>query len=147
MDTTTTATNYYSEFIICEANEKRKEGACRLDTDMEYIVGGSTMTLTPTMIHGAGEYLKRPTCVHIGIPEDAIVTPLKDVRPIHSTKDTASIQRQLAGVGTVGANPNAKYDLHQVGLVVDIRAKDNVSRDKGACCISHVVWEEKQIVV
>lgn len=142
-DSALLATNYYSEFVICEANEKRKDGACRLDTDMEYIVGGSTMTLTPTMIHGAGEYLKRPTCVHIGIPEDAIITALKDVRPIQPNTDTASIQRRLVG----GTNLTPKYDLRQIGLIIDIRAKDNVLRDKGACCISHVVWEEKHFVV
>jgi hypothetical protein len=141
------ATKYYSEFIICEANEKRKVGACRLDTDMEYIVGGSTKKLTPSIIHGAGEYLKRPTCLHIGIPEDAMVTPLKDVRPIDSTKEAVSIQRRLAGGTTIGSNSKPKYDLDQIGLVIDIRAKDNVSRDKGTCCISHVVWEEKQVAV
>ena len=135
------ATNYYSEFIICEANEKRKDGACRLDTDMEYIVGGSATKLTPTLIHGAGEYLKRPTCVHVGIPEDAVVTVLNDVRPINpkNNLDTGSILRRLAGGDT-----SPKYDLNQIGLVIDIRAKENVSRGKGACCISHVVWEEKQ---
>ena len=146
IDATSLATNYFSEFIICEANEKRKDGACRLDTDMEYIVGGSTKKLTPTMIHGAGEYLKRPTCVHIGIPEDAVVTPLKEVRPIHPNVDTNAMQRRLTGTKT-DTNSKPKYDLHQIGLTIDIRAKDNVSRDKGACCISHVVWGEKQIVV
>jgi hypothetical protein len=143
IDTTSIyASNYFHELIFCEANEKRNVGACRLDTDIEYIIGGSTKVV-PTMIHGAGEYLKRPTCVHVGIPDDAVITVLNDVRPIHDT--TSSIKhiiQRLSGYGTGNVR-----SLNHIGLIVDIRPKKNVSREKGTCCVSHVVWEEKKLKI
>lgn len=128
------ASELVHELIICEANEKRAAGACQLDTDISYTVGGQSIT-APTMIHGAAEYLKRQTCVHLGIPPGAKMTKLADVRPKSETSTLAeAVVRRLSGP--------QQYKRDHLGLVVDIEAKANVSRDKGACCISHVVWEE-----
>jgi hypothetical protein len=130
------ASDWFNELIICEANEKRAVGACRLDTDISYTVGGYSIA-APAMIHGAAEYLKRQTCVHVGIPPTAVVTKLTDVRPkIESNTLPDAVVRRLVGP--------QQYSGDHVGLVVDIEAKANVSREKGACCISHVVWEEER---
>jgi hypothetical protein len=129
------ASDWVNELIICEANEKRAAGACRLDADISYTVGGQSIT-APSMIHGAAEYLKRQTCVHIGIPPTAQMTKLSDVRPKgESLTLSEAVVRRLAG-------PQMHTGDH-LGLVLDIKAKDIVSREKGACCISHVVWEER----
>lgn len=125
------AKNWFDTLIICEANEKRPKEACSLDVDLEYIVGGVPVTSTK-MIVGAGEYLKRPTCVHVGVPEGAKVTRLRDIKAADAS-DLTTEQRAQLGKGTTS-------DDH-VGLVVDVNAKASVTRKNGACCISHVVWE------
>jgi hypothetical protein len=103
--------------IICEANENRDKDACKLNADIQYVVGGVEVD-NVTHIRGAGEYLKRQTCVSIDIPAAAKVTRLGD--------------RPIAGHG--------KDD---VGLLVNITARSNVSREKGACCVSHIIWEQR----
>jgi hypothetical protein len=123
------AKHWFDDFIICEANEKRSDKACKLDQDMAITVGGVEVTrISP--IKGAGEYLKRQTCVNVGVPKDAKVTQLKSVRSTDgqplSTLDKTKF----------GGNDNA------VGLVVDIKARDKVTRANGACCLSHIVWEQ-----
>mgnify|MGYP003401857120 FL=1 len=113
------AQHWFDEIVICEANEKRGKEACQLETDIEYVVGGVKIE-SPNMISGAGEYLKRKTCVHVGVPEGALVTFSKEL--------TADARRRLGAA--------------DLGLIVQLKAKSNVSRDKGACCVSHVVWEQ-----
>ena len=103
--------------IICEANENRDKDACKLNADIQYVVGGIEVdNVTP--IRGAGEYLKRQTCASIDIPAAAKVTRLGD--------------RRIAG-----------YSKDDVGLLVNITARSNVSRQKGACCVSHIIWEQR----
>jgi hypothetical protein len=102
--------------ILCEANENRDKDACQLDTDVKCVVGGVEVD-NVTHINGAGEYLKRKTCVSIDVPAAAQVTRLGD--------------RQIAGHG--------KDDM---GLLVDITVRPNVTRQKGACCVSHIIWEQ-----
>ena len=128
------ASDWFKELIVCEANEKRGASACHLDKDISYVVGGSAI-VSPTMINGAAEYLKRQTCVHVGIPPDARITKLSDVR-LKSEAVTLpeAVVRRLAG--------SQGYTGDHVGIIVDIEAKANVSRENGACCISHVVWGE-----
>lgn len=128
------AKDWSGELIICEANEKRKSGACRLDRDIEYTVGGVPVT-TAHMIAGAAEYLKRQTCVHVGVPDGAVVTHLSEVQSTDGGALTAEARRRLIG-------KDGFKDDH-LGLIVDLQAKANVSRDKGACCVSHVVWEQQ----
>ena len=123
------ADHWFDELIICEANEKRGGKACKLDADMEYTVGGVVVD-APTMIVGAGEYLKRKTCVHVGVPNGAKITKLHDVQTLDGSAASADARRQLAESDKA------------VGLIVDIRAKGAVTRKDGACCVSHVVWEQ-----
>lgn len=117
------ANTWMDEVIICEANEKRSDKACKLDRDIKFIVGGVDVE-QPVPIRGAAEYLKRQTCVHLGIPEKAHVTRLRDF--------SYEERRRLSSNG-------ALVDDHP-GLIVQITAKKNVVREQGACCVSHVVW-------
>jgi hypothetical protein len=129
----TLASDYLHELVICEANEKRPDKACHLDHDLTYTVGGVKVGQT-TMIKGAAEYLKRSTCVHVGIPAKAQVTSLDQVKDSKGNPLTTDVQRRLAG-----SHPSA--EKHLVGLVVDIQVTGAVTRKDGACCISHIVWE------
>ena len=123
------AKHWFDDFIICEANEKRSDDACKLDQDMAITVGGVEVTrITP--VKGAGEYLKRQTCVNVGVPKAAKVTHLKNV--VSTNGQPLSIQDKTK----FGGNDEA------VGLVVDIKARDKVTRANGACCLSHIVWEQ-----
>lgn len=123
------AKHWFDDLLICEANEKRDKEACKLDQDMDVVVGGvSISTIRP--VHGAGEYLKRTTCVNIGVPDAATVTRLGDVRTTEG-RLLSDEDKKKFGV-----------ESDTLGLVVDITAKSKVTRDNGACCLSHVVWEQ-----
>jgi hypothetical protein len=125
----TEANVWYDDIVICEANEKRSDKACNLDRDLEIVVGGVPVTnILP--VKGAAEYLKRQTCVNVAIPEDAMVTTLggvisTDGRPL-SAEDKEKFGR----------------DDMDIGLVVDFTAKSTVTRQDGACCLSHIIWEQ-----
>jgi len=127
------ASAWFDELIICEANEKRKAGACQLNTDITYTVGGIEVATTQ-MVSGAAEYLKRKTCVHIGIPEEAKVVRLKEVTMPAGLGITDDDKKRLSRNGRL-------RDDH-MGLIVDLEAKKSVMRDQGACCVSHVVWAQ-----
>jgi hypothetical protein len=70
----TEALHWIESLVVCEANEKRPDTACRLSHDLQYTVGGVAVELPVSVLHGAGEYLKRPTCVAVAIPEGARLT-------------------------------------------------------------------------
>lgn len=110
------AQHWFDGVIICEANDKRPAEACQLDQDIEYVVGGVRVAAVAPIL-GAGEYLKRRTCVSVGVPEGAQIS-----------------SRQI--IGTDGSTQDS------VGLDVQITAKSKVTRNDGACCLSHVVWEQ-----
>lgn len=106
-ETTSDAQHWFDGIIVCEANDKRPNEACQLDRDLEFEVGGEKVT-SVAMINGAGEYLKRKTCVSVGVPKGAQTSQRKG----------------------------------QLGLQVKIAATGAVTRKAGACCLSHVVWEQ-----
>jgi hypothetical protein len=129
-DEDSNAKHWFDDLIICEANEKRDNDACKLDQDMDVIVGGVPVTdIHP--IKGAGEYLKRTTCVNVGVPDGASLTKLGDVRGTDGRPLSADEKTKFG-----------QPDDDAVGLVVDITAKSTVTREKGACCLSHIVWEQ-----
>lgn len=137
-DDLTLASHFYENLILCEANEKRAKEACQLDADLEYTVGGIQVE-APKMVHGAAEYLKRPTCVHVGIPKDARITRLSHVKTSSGTVlSEADKERLLAGGSGIGGGD----EDDPIGLIVDIKAKGKVNRKDGACCVSHIVWEQ-----
>jgi len=123
------AKHWFDDLIICEANEKRDAEACKLDQDMDIVVGGVPIpSIHP--VKGAGEYLKRTTCVNVGVPKDAVVTTLGNVRTTEGRPLSAEDKKKFGG------------DDGSLGLVVDIAAKSKVTRSHGACCLSHIVWEQ-----
>lgn len=124
------AKHWFDDLIICEANEKRDDNACKLDRDLDIVVGGIPVEAIHP-IKGAGEYLKRTTCVNVGVPKDATMTKLGNVR--------ATDGRPLS-IEDKSKFGSGKDDA--IGLVVDITAKSSVTRAKGACCLSHIVWEQ-----
>ncbi|KAL3922883.1 MAG: hypothetical protein SGILL_001965, partial [Bacillariaceae sp.] len=117
--TDTNANHWFDDLIICEANEKRDTDACRLDRDLEIVVGGTPVTSIHP-IKGAGEYLKRTTCVNVGVPVEAVVTKLGNVRSTEGRPLSTEEKKKFGG----------KDD--SLGLVVDITAKSAVTRAKGA---------------
>ncbi len=126
------AKHWFDDFVLCEANDKRDEKACKLDRDLELIVGG--VEVPSESVHplkGAAEYLKRPTCVNVGVPQEAKVTPLGEVRTVEGKPLS---QEEKAEFGA--------YTDDSLGMVVDISAKSSVTRKNGACCLSHIVWEQ-----
>jgi len=128
------ALDLFDSLVICEANESRDKEACQLNEDVQYVVGGENVSSNAiTHIAGAGEYLKRKTCVHVRIPSEAKVTRLGSVEPIEGGTLAKEDKIRLAG-------PEASDDA--VGLLVDISASSRVSRQKGACCVSHIIWEQ-----
>ncbi|KAL7576515.1 hypothetical protein ACA910_018014 [Epithemia clementina (nom. ined.)] len=138
------ATHWLDSVILCEANEKRSADACQLDHDLELQVGGVAVPSSSIVVmHGAGEYLKRPTCVHVTIPETSRMTPLDqlqtmDQKPLHDETK----QRLLQGLSSSSVHKKKdKKPSSLLGLVVDVRAASRVTRSAGACCLSHVAWE------
>ena len=128
------ARDFFDSLVICEANENREKDACQLNEDMQYIVGGERVAPKDvSYIAGAGEYLKRKTCVSVGIPENAKITRLGNVETISGELLSDKDKRRLAG--------SVETD-DEVGLLVDIAAGPRVSRQKGACCVSHIIWEQ-----
>jgi len=126
------ARHWFDDFVLCEANDKRDDKACKLDRDLELIVGG--VEVAADNVHplkGAAEYLKRPTCVNVGVPSDAVVTPLRDLRTLEGR---ILSQKEKAKFGA--------YGDEALGMVVDITPKSSVTRANGACCLSHIVWEQ-----
>jgi hypothetical protein len=128
----TAAATWFDGLILCEANEKRDEKACQLDKDMQISVGGVEVD-SITHIDGAGVYLNRKTCVNIGIPSTATVTKLGKVQKVEGGQLSVDDMVRLAG---------SSHNENMVGLVVDIKARPRVSRKDGACCVSHIVWEQ-----
>jgi hypothetical protein len=129
------ARDFFDSLVICEANENREKDACQLNEDMQYIVGGERVAPQGiSYIAGAGEYLKRKTCVSVGIPDNAKITRLGNVETIGGDLLSDKDKRRLGG--------SVEKDDDEVGLLVDITAGPRVSREKGACCVSHVIWEK-----
>ena len=128
-DSATDAKHWFDDLIICEANEKRSDQACKLDQDMELVVGGVPISSAIHPVQGAAEYLKRKTCVNVGVPENAQITRFGDVKTTDGSELTSQEKEKF------GADDNA------IGLVVDITPKSKVTRSDGACCLSHIVWE------
>jgi hypothetical protein len=131
---TSDARQWFDDLIICEANEKRKDEACQLDSDLTYVVGGVEVSSTSvTHVDGAGLYLKRKTCVHVGVPDGSTITKLGDVKTAEGSLLTTEDKRRLGG---------SQASDDDVGLLVDVTAHSKVSRANGACCLSHIRWEQ-----
>ena len=118
--------------ILCEANERRNDNSCQIDKDLIITVGGIKVD-SISLVDGAGVYLNRKTCVNIGIPSSAESTKLGQVKKANGEPLSLEDKKRLAG---------ANYDDGDIGIVVDIEAGPGISRENGACCVSHIVWEQ-----
>lgn len=128
------AKEWFNDLVLCEANEKRDKNACQLQNDLSLIVGG--IVLSPdqiTEVEGAGVYLNRRTCVHVGVPDGAKITRLGDVKTGTGSSLREEDKRRLAG-------QEASDD--DVGLLVGMFPKETVTRTQNSCCLSHIVWEQ-----
>jgi hypothetical protein len=124
------ASQWFDDLVLCEANEKRDDDACRLDRDLQIRVGGVAVQ-SSSMMNGAGVYLNRQTCLHIEIPAGAIISKYSDLTHFDGSPLSLEDRKRLQPV-----------DDNQIGLVVELQTDSTVTRSKGACCISHVVWEQ-----
>mmetsp|Transcript_33195 Transcript_33195/g.76603 ORF Transcript_33195/g.76603 Transcript_33195/m.76603 type:complete len:230 (-) Transcript_33195:127-816(-) len=104
--------------VICEVNEKRGEEECKLDKDVSYTVGGVASTKV-SYLEGTGlAYLKKKVCVGVDVPKEATLS-------------------------TLGSRGGGEEQKPYLGLSVVVRVvNDKISLKKGACSISHVVWED-----
>lgn len=130
----TNAKHWFDDFVVCEANDKRDEHSCKWNRDAEFVVGG--VTVDSDKIHEfkrAAEYLKRPVCVNVGVPEGAVLTPLGEVRTTDGG-DLTNAEKARFG----------PFQDDVLGMVVDVTVKPDsgVTRKKGACNLAHVVWEQ-----
>ena len=92
------ARDFFDSLVICEANESRDKDACQLNEHVEYVVGGEKVSLEAiSYIAGAGEYLKRKTCINVGIPDGAKVSRLGSLEPIGGGSLTEQDKIRLAG--------------------------------------------------
>ncbi len=123
------AKHWFDDLIFCEANEKRPDEACKLYQDMTIVVGGIEVSSIHE-VSGAAEYLKRKTCVNVGIPNGAKITKLGEVTTTNG-KPLSDRDKERLGGG----------DADRVGIVVDVTPKPQVTLSGGACCLSHIVWE------
>ncbi|KAL7503421.1 hypothetical protein ACHAXN_001231 [Cyclotella atomus] len=105
----TVATEYFQSTVFCEVNEKRGSKECNMLSDLEFRIGGTTISKDHVkQIHGVASYLKKDICIHVEIPTSAQVS-FRDAKP---------------------------------GLDVEMSVVNSeVSRENGACSISHVIWQ------
>ena len=148
------ADHWFDTLVICEVNEKRGPKECNLAEDVIYRVGGAEVVgvrtagktgtgkkaATVTRITSAASYLKKNVCVNVGIPEDARILRRGDL------VDWLSSQRAQGEKG--GLETSLSYvgdgDEDDVGITLEmtVAGESAVSRDNGACSVSHVVWEQ-----
>ena len=109
------ATHWFDTLVFCEVNEKRGKDECIPEKDMTFVVG-NVKSESVVQITNAAAYLKKSICLNVHIPKDARVTV---------------------------KNPGDEGDeILIVELIVDVSVSNkNVTRNNGACSISHVVWQ------
>ncbi|KAL7542174.1 hypothetical protein ACHAXR_011579 [Thalassiosira sp. AJA248-18] len=108
------ASKYFNAVVLCEVNEKRGDKECNMMSDLGFRVGDAAVSKDHvSQVKGVASYLKKDICIRVEIPEEA----------------------QISVKG--GEN-------HGFGLAVEITVTGaGVSRENGACSISHVIWENQ----
>ena len=123
----TSARSYFSTIIVCEVNEKRGDKECKMNSDIAFSVGG-IQSHDVRKIKSIASYLKKEICVMIPIPDGAEITRRKDV---------TEAEQGLHG------NIHKTGNENDVGIFLDATIiNKSISRQNGACSISHVVWEQ-----
>uniref|UniRef100_A0A7S1BW83 Uncharacterized protein n=1 Tax=Corethron hystrix TaxID=216773 RepID=A0A7S1BW83_9STRA len=115
------ASKWFKSFVICEVNEKRTAKECKMDTDVDYFVGGASAASKVEKIVAPGvQYLTKDICVQVDV---------------HSTSTLSSRPDDGSGSSSITGSGN-------VGLSVDVKVTGFLTLKDGACSISHVVWEQ-----
>ena len=128
-EATTEAKNYFDTIVVCEVNEKRGNKECKMDTDVQFTVGGIKSKETKK-IQSIAFYLKKEICIRIPVPEGAEITKRKDVK-----ESDSGLHGDISHGGNGG----------DIGIFLDAEITNAaVSRADGACSISHIVWEHSQ---
>ncbi|KAL7550465.1 hypothetical protein ACHAWF_015802 [Thalassiosira exigua] len=106
----------FGEVVLCEVNEKRSDKECKMTSDLSFRVAGVEVPRgSISQVKGVASYLKKDICIRMNIPEGA------------------EISRKGGG-----------GDDEQFGLDVEVTVTGTgVTREDGACSISHVIWENR----
>lgn len=109
------ARDYYNAVILCEVNEKRGDKECKMTSDLKFKLGGASVA-SVSQVKEVASYLSKAICVRLDIPDASKV--------------------YLKSKGGAEKSP---------GMSLEISVTGEVTRDDGACSISHVVWENKDV--
>ena len=122
------ANSWFETLVFCEVNEKRGPKECQMVSDLDFTVGG--VSASSVQITNAASYLKKHICINVNIPSEALITKRRNVES--SGSNTKKVPEEIRN----GGNED------DVGLIVDVIVQSNsVTRDNGACSISHVIWQ------
>jgi hypothetical protein len=127
------ASTWFDSIILCQVNERTYEehpDACNFATDVSFAIGGANVTSNHTkMVHTIGAvYLGKPICKHIQTPPGARLTSHNELL-IEDEKASKALQ------------------IDQVGLLVEVFVSNpRIVHIHQACSISHVVWQERQVL-
>ena len=112
------AFKYFNTIILCEVNEKRGDKECKMTSDLAIRVGGVDVSTSDhvSQIKGVASYLKKDICIRVDIPKEAKIS-------------------------------SKEGDDNRMGLVLEVTVTGSaVTREDGACSISHVIWENMPIL-
>ena len=112
-DENDSASEYFNAVILCEVNEKRGDNECKMISDLTFRLGGSPVL--------AGD-----------------VSQVEDVASY--LKKNICIRVNVPA----DAKVSSKRGNTDFGLSLEVTVSGTgVSREKGACSISHVIWENQ----
>jgi len=116
VEDTSVARDLIRSIVVCEVNSHRGPEACDLKDDVSYTIGGYTSVEVSYLQAEGVSYLGKKICVSIEIPEMAQVTTKANLTD-DSEEESLGIDLQIAVVNK------------------------QVTINKGACSVSHIVWE------
>jgi hypothetical protein len=112
-DEDASASKYFNAVILCEVNEKRGDKECKMTSDLSIRLGGSLVT-------------------------DGGVSQVEDV--------ASYLKKNICVRVNIPADAKVSFKSGgtDVGLSLEVAVSGTgVSRENGACSISHVIWENK----
>jgi len=114
------ASKYINTVVLCEVNEKRGDDECKMVSDLDVRVGNVPIPKSGiSQVKDVASYLKKDICIRVEVPKGAKLT----------TKSSRA----------AGTN-------NSLGLALEvIVTRSTVSRENGACSISHVIWENQEL--
>lgn len=108
-----TASTYFNAVVLCEVNEKRGDNECKMMSDLDFRVGDAVVSKG-----------------HVSQIKDVASYLKKDICIRVEIPEEAKISHKSGGT--------------DFGLALEITVTGTgVSRENGACSISHVIWENQ----